>query len=102
MATPTGLYTLSLHDALPILLVTDLFQFVIKMGMVIVLAVVAVQAVGGIEAMRVKLGAIEIGRDTSELQSHSDLVCRLLLEKKKRERRCCWSGSFSKLCKNAR
>src|SRR5213082_3433933 len=40
-------------------LVTDLFQFVIKMGMVIVLAVVAVQAVGGIEAMRVKLGAID-------------------------------------------
>src|SRR5260221_6131180 len=26
----------------------------------------------------------EIGRATSELQSHSDLVCRLLLEKKKR------------------
>src|SRR5438034_4857471 len=25
----------------------------------------------------------EIGRHTSELQSHSDLVCRLLLEKKK-------------------
>src|SRR5438034_6657520 len=25
----------------------------------------------------------QIGRDTSELQSHSDLVCRLLLEKKK-------------------
>ena len=25
----------------------------------------------------------EIGRDTSELQSHHDLVCRLLLEKKK-------------------
>src|SRR5438034_7340750 len=25
----------------------------------------------------------EIGRATSELQSHSDLVCRLLLEKKK-------------------
>src|SRR3989442_160027 len=40
-------------------LVTDLFQFVIKMGMVIVLAVVAVQAVGGIEAMRVQLGAID-------------------------------------------
>src|SRR5438034_7554545 len=27
----------------------------------------------------------EIGRATSELQSHSDLVCRLLLEKKKKE-----------------
>src|SRR5436190_3577631 len=28
---------------------------------------------------------IQIGRHTSELQSHSDLVCRLLLEKKKEE-----------------
>src|SRR5437773_9546730 len=26
----------------------------------------------------------EVGRDTSELQSHHDLVCRLLLEKKKK------------------
>ena len=26
----------------------------------------------------------KIGRHTSELQSHSDLVCRLLLEKKKK------------------
>src|SRR5215211_8330384 len=26
----------------------------------------------------------EIGKHTSELQSHSDLVCRLLLEKKKK------------------
>src|SRR5712671_1868373 len=40
-------------------LVTDLFQFVIKMGMVIVLAVFAVQAVGGIDGMRVKLAAID-------------------------------------------
>ena len=36
-------------------LVTDLFQFVIKMGMVIVLAVYAVRAVGGIDAMKQKL-----------------------------------------------
>src|SRR5438132_4814822 len=28
---------------------------------------------------------VEIGRHTSELQSHSDLVCRLLLEKKKKK-----------------
>src|SRR5438132_6950521 len=28
-------------------------------------------------------GSREIGEHTSELQSHSDLVCRLLLEKKK-------------------
>jgi Na+/proline symporter len=40
-------------------LVTDLFQFVIKMGMVIVLAVVAVNAVGGIDAMKMKLAAID-------------------------------------------
>ncbi len=37
-------------------LVTDMFQFVIKMGMVIVLGVAAVHAVGGIETMKAKLG----------------------------------------------
>src|SRR5438105_10524777 len=31
-------------------------------------------------------GGMEIGRDTSELQSRVELVCRLLLEKKKRKR----------------
>src|ERR1700719_431308 len=40
-------------------LVTDVFQFVIKMGMVTALAVFAVQAVGGIDAMKAKLGAID-------------------------------------------
>ncbi len=40
-------------------LVTDLFQFVIKMGMVIVLAVFAVEAVGGIDAMKAKLAVID-------------------------------------------
>jgi SSS family solute:Na+ symporter len=39
-------------------LVTDLFQFVVKMGMVIALAVFAVQAVGGIDAMKAKLAAL--------------------------------------------
>ena len=38
-------------------LVTDLFQFVVKMGMVIVLAVAAVHAVGGIDAMKSSLEA---------------------------------------------
>jgi Na+/proline symporter len=37
-------------------LVTDMFQFVIKMGMVIVLGVAAVHAVGGIAEMKAKLG----------------------------------------------
>ncbi len=40
-------------------LVTDLFQFVVKMGMVIVLAVYAVNAVGGIDAMKMKLTALD-------------------------------------------
>src|SRR3984885_2569079 len=43
-------------------LVTDLFQFVIKMGMVIVLAVAAVNAVGGIGAMKEKLVALDAVR----------------------------------------
>lgn len=43
-------------------LVTDLFQFVIKMGMVIVLAVFAVRAVGGIDAMKIKLAAVDATR----------------------------------------
>ncbi len=40
-------------------LVTDLFQFVIKMGMVIVLAVLAVNAVGGIDGLKAKIGALD-------------------------------------------
>src|SRR5947207_5377643 len=34
---------------------------------------------------------------TSELQSHSDLVCRLLLEKKKNKRKTHTSGSSNRL-----
>jgi len=43
-------------------LVTDLFQFVIKMTMVIVLGAAAVQAVGGIDSMKEKLAAIDQAR----------------------------------------
>ena len=42
-------------------LVTDLFQFALKMGMVIVLAVLAVNAVGGIDAMKAKITAMDGG-----------------------------------------
>jgi len=49
--------TISTLSGLWGVLVTDLFQFVIKMSMVIVLAVVAVHAVGGIDAMRAKFEA---------------------------------------------
>src|SRR5215471_18294543 len=40
-------------------LVTDMFQFVLKMGMVIVLAILAVNAVGGIDALKLKIAAMD-------------------------------------------
>jgi len=40
-------------------LVTDLFQFALKMAMVIVLAILAVNAVGGIDAMKTKIAAMD-------------------------------------------
>src|SRR5215470_3416272 len=42
-------------------LVTDLFQFVLKMGMVILLAVLAVNAVGGIDQLKGKITAMDAG-----------------------------------------
>jgi Na+/proline symporter len=46
-------------------LVTDMFQFVVKMGMVITLAVFAVKASGGMDAMKTKLLAIDAVRRAS-------------------------------------
>src|SRR5438132_11767361 len=72
----TEIYTLSLHDALPIYLLQHLDR---------------VGEVRGAVEHDVGLGRAELLHDgrrvrseehTSELQSHSDLVCRLLLEKK--------------------
>src|SRR6185369_10368943 len=55
-------------------LVTDLFQFAIKMGMVIVLEVFAVRAVGGMEAMKQKLLLVDVERAAaSGVQSGSVL-----------------------------
>jgi Na+/proline symporter len=53
----TGLYTFI--GGLWGVLVTDLFQFVLKMSMIIVLAVVALAKIGGLEALRVHLTIIE-------------------------------------------
>jgi solute:Na+ symporter, SSS family len=46
-------------------LVTDLFQFVLKMGMVIVLAVFAVKAVGGMGELKLKLLALDSAKAAS-------------------------------------
>jgi Na+/proline symporter len=45
-------------------LVTDLFQFALKMGMVIVLAILAVNAVGGVDALKTKIGALDAASGT--------------------------------------
>src|SRR5260370_27158238 len=73
----TEIYTLSLHDALPIWM--DL-----------------IRAVDGHVAVALQQHAGALGRSeehTSELQSHLNLVCRLLLEKKKTEQRRHEQGS---------
>src|SRR5260221_2144690 len=68
----TEIYTLSLHDALPIL--KPSFDGAQSIGDVL--------AVLKREVSQRKPGE-RSEEHTSELQSHSDLVCRLLLEKKK-------------------
>jgi solute:Na+ symporter, SSS family len=56
-------------------LVTDLFQFVLKMGMVILLAVLAVKAVGGIDELKIKIATLDAasGQAGSRLAFFPDL-----------------------------
>src|SRR5260221_6996639 len=72
----TEIYTLSLHDALPI------------SGEPRLIAIGGRLAEGNSPPQPCRSGKRSEGRSeehTSELQSHSDLVCRLLLEKKKKK-----------------
>src|SRR5438132_7129157 len=72
----TKIYTLSLHDALPISMDAQLHRVDRRLGFV--------QNRGRKPLILVQHGQQERSEEhTSELQSHSDLVCRLLLEKKK-------------------
>src|SRR5438034_3142796 len=70
---PTEIYTLSLHDALPIwsALLRD------------ALRLLALARLHRLLHVRQPIVRRRSEEHTSELQSHSDLVCRLLLEKKK-------------------
>src|SRR5260370_24812234 len=75
----TEIYTLSLHDALPILHDVD---FKVYPGEVTAL----VGDNGAGKSTLVKAIAHQRSEEhTSELQSHLNLVCRLLLEKKKND-----------------
>src|SRR5690606_42101245 len=100
-AAPTVLYTLSLHDALPIyrehpLLVLTLEGDDLVVDRVCLLGLVEVehvvqQAVLVHVADRLAPGdgggrSVRSEEHTSELQSRENLVCRLLLEKKKQQK----------------
>src|SRR5690242_21203623 len=90
--SPTQLYTLSLHDALPIFPAATIYLN----GEVVDFIPVPASHTGGDTVIRFQhANAIYIGdfyrnfgypfrseEHTSELQSHVNLVCRLLLEKK--------------------
>src|SRR5437773_3604822 len=77
--SPTSISTLSLHDALPIS-GREHRPSVVERGARprIDAGVVRVEAVAHLR----QVGAWRSEEHTSELQSHHDLVCRLLLEKK--------------------
>src|SRR5438034_8767525 len=97
--SPSQIYSLSLHDALPIWdqFVGGLFPLTSPQFDGVPESWMAYLAVDDVDA-RVKkaqsAGAtlmrpifdVRSEEHTSELQSHSDIVCRLLLEKKKRRR----------------
>src|SRR5207249_11780507 len=75
----TEIYTLSLHDALPIL--DDITTEKLDLG-------AGVLALPPGPGLGVALDEVKLARSeehTSELQSRFDLVCRLLLEKKKKK-----------------
>src|SRR5438132_8045478 len=74
----TEIYTLSLHDALPIFDRGD-DEWFIAVGHD---GFGAVDQQAGLD-MAGYVTIVRSEEHTSELQSHSDLVCRLLLEKKK-------------------
>src|SRR5438132_6153871 len=71
----TEIYTLSLHDALPIFGIGAALVFYPADNFLTII----LRLLNGLIVR--KLSRSE--EHTSELQSHSDLVCRLLLEKKK-------------------
>src|SRR5688572_32885054 len=76
----TEIYTLSLHDALPICAAVSVSQ---RMGrMVFTQGSAAFTDAKGNFSMNVRSE-----EHTSELQSQSNLVCRLLLEKKKKKKK---------------
>src|SRR2546430_12001515 len=80
----TEIYTLSLHDALPISAAAAAHH-VILLDQLAGLAVHAVDADHPAAGNGLGEAPLRSEEHTSELQSQSNLVCRLLLEKKKKK-----------------
>src|SRR5438034_3657515 len=79
----TEIYTLSLHDALPIFLYGFPARAQSDRCRQVVRSEKGRNLGRGGDRQNARLRSEE---HTSELQSHSDLVCRLLLEKKKKKK----------------
>src|SRR2546422_4994939 len=86
----TEIYTLSLHDALPIYVVVGVG------GGEGSHHIPEFDRIGGIRALAAERGD-RSEEHTSELQSRLHLVCRLLLEKKKKTKTCVAGSSTGKL-----
>src|SRR5690242_21110551 len=87
LTAPTEIYTLSLHDALPICRPARARTFAVASGPGLPGAEEEAQAVADIHDTTCPPHAtvddvLRSEEHTSELQSHVNLVCRLLLEKK--------------------
>src|SRR5438105_8877255 len=84
---PTDFYTLSLHDALPISQSLELLRQILNISPDTKIIAMTEHDARELAVAAVGLGATDFYRSeehTSELQSRVDLVCRLLLEKKKK------------------
>src|SRR5436190_16964290 len=85
--SPTETYTLSLHDALPISDLVSSEDAILKLFVASmrrrVFVIHGCSKRHGMTPCPRRLDVRRSEEHTSELQSHSDLVCRLLLEKKK-------------------
>src|SRR5688572_32163695 len=81
----TEIYTLSLHDALPISCAALTREISDVSATLLTMSALIMVASEGADYTKVTWNRSE--EHTSELQSQSNLVCRLLLEKKKKNRR---------------
>src|SRR2546428_9371895 len=76
----TEIYTLSLHDALPISLPLVLILLIVGYQIIVRFFPIDIDTVQAADSVLSERWRSE--EHTSELQSRSDLVCRLLLAKK--------------------